>query len=160
MAKPSGSLLKRLGPEVEPFERLNRNNKSLIKRQVLTGEKKSFDDFIIDATDGNINEYDIVITSIDNLNEENRYLWIIDSNGVYFLIEKTPNDEAQRKKVCHSNITKGKKALQGGELWFIGVKHIVLNFRSGRYGAENLDQEKAVIEYFKFLGFKVELDDI
>jgi hypothetical protein len=159
MAKPSGSLLKRLGPEVEPFERLNRNNNSLTKRQVLIGEKKSFDNLIIDATEGIINKNKIEITSKNNLNEENRYLWVIDSNGLYLLIEKTVNNEAQRKKVCHSNITKGKKALQGGELWFIGVKHIILNFCSGRYGAENLSQENAVIEYFESLGFNVELYD-
>ncbi|MCC9070748.1 hypothetical protein LNQ49_03920 [Flavobacterium sp. F-65] len=60
--------------------------------------------------------------------------------------------------MCHSNITAGEPALQGGELWFLGPDSVMLNFRSGRYGAETIDHEDVVIEYWECLGFAVELE--
>jgi hypothetical protein len=156
MGKPTGDLLERLGPEVEAFERANRNTESITKRTILKGEIKSFDQNVIDLTDGHIDNP--VLTDMDNLNFETRYLWIINHNGLFIILENTQNLDASRKVVCHSNITKGEKALQGGELWFLSASNLIINYKSGRYGAETEDQENSVIEYFESLGFDVEVE--
>ena len=155
-------LVIRLGPEVEPFERFNKNqikgSKKVMPRVVLVGEKSSFDEFIIDyVRDGC--QYPQT-TNVENLSFETRYLWIINKEGLFLILENTPNLEASRGVVCHSNITKGEKALQGGELWFISSNYVVINFKSGRYGAETIAHEEAVREYFELLGFEVKIQDL
>lgn len=157
MAKPTGNLLVRLGPEAEAFERTNKNNESISKRTILKGEKKPFDESVINLTNGDFGK--LILTNKNDLSFETRYLWIINQDGLFVISENTENLEASRKVVCHSNITKGEKALQGGELWFLSSKHIIINYKSGRYGAETEVQEQAVIEYFESLGFKLEVEE-
>jgi hypothetical protein len=152
-------LILRLGPEVEAFERQNKNqNKNNIQRQIMVGEKKPFDEFIVNYIKDGIQNPKI--TKKTNLSFETKYLWIINTDGLFLILESTPNMEASRKTVCHSNITKGDKALQGGELWFLSPNHVIINFKSGRYGAETIVHEMAVIEYFNLLGFKVQIQDL
>jgi len=152
MSKPTGSLLDRLGPEVIPFERQNRNYPAR-QRLVAKGEDISFVAQLINVT--SVNVAGVKITTIDKLDFDSKYLWIINTYGAYIIQENTANIDAQRKVVCHSNMTAGAKALQGGELWFLDVDSIVINYSSGRYGAETTIQEAAVIEFWELLGFKV-----
>ena len=158
MPEPTKDLLDRLGPEVKPFERFNKNkHQNTPERKPLKGETDSFESHVLDVTK-NFNSLNIITTTKKKLNFDTKYLWIIDKNGLYIIPEKTENLRAARQVVCHSNITRGKKALQGGELWFLSKKEIVINYKSGRYGAESEIQEQAVIEYFEWLGFKVDLE--
>ena len=84
-----------------------------------------------------------------------RYLWIVDEEGLKLILEQTPNPTAERGIVCHTNITGGKPAFQGGELWF-GIDNVLyINFKSGRYGAITPEHELAVLDYFRSLSFDV-----
>jgi hypothetical protein len=154
MPKPAGELLLRLGPGVMPFERYNRNNPKSPPKKIFKGEDLPFDKDVFSTTSGG-NPPDFIVSSPDNLLPEKRYLWIINEEGLHIIYEHTANLEAGRKIVCHSNITKGEIALQGGELWFLGGNEIIINYKSGRYGAETIAHEKAVVEYFELLGYKV-----
>jgi hypothetical protein len=72
------------------------------------------------------------------------------------ILESIPNPEAQKKGVvCHTNITGGKPALQGGELWFGDDDKVYLNHYSGRYGAITVEHRQAVLAYFTSLGITV-----
>ena len=71
------------------------------------------------------------------------------------MLDATPNPAAERGNVCHTNITGGMPALQGGELWFGEDGNVYINNASGRYGANSILQEEAVIEYFNLLGYDV-----
>ena len=156
MSKPIPSLFDRLKPAVLPFERYNSKNPNNPKK-VAIGEDIYFQTALIHVTKEGPTK--VITTVAENLNKEARYLWIIDAEGkLSIILESTPNLAAERKCVCHSNMTGGGIALQGGELWFLNPKSIVLNFRSGRYGAETIDHEDAVVEYWQSLGFSVKLE--
>ncbi len=144
-------LLARLGPAVLPFGRL------LIGRRIKPGEDIPFPNHIIRLDAGNVPENCIRCTPFDviDLPADCKYLWIIDGDGLRVIKETTPNTLAERGYVCHTNITGGAEALQGGELWFCTDDLIYLNYKSGRYGAETEDQKQAVLDYFQQLGFTV-----
>ena len=157
MSEPKPNLLDRLRPAVLPFARYNIKNPNN-KKLVAIGEAISFEDQLVHVNKDEPKT--VIITTLDNLSMESRYLWIIDEFGnLSIILETTSNPEAARKCVCHSNMTGGREALQGGEVWFLSPKSIVLNFRSGRYGAETPDHEKAVVEYWEFFDFTVKLDE-
>ncbi len=140
----------RLGPAVLPFERTQ------FTRQVLDGEDVIFVDSILTIdriySSGKLLTDIKLILSNDPPMQE-KYLWVIDKNGLKLLPETTPNQLAARKVVCHTNITGGAKAYQGGELWFGDDGKVYINNRSGRYGADTLSQRTAVLDYFRSLGF-------
>lgn len=156
MSKPTGSLLGRLGPEAEPFERFNRKNPAA-PRTVGAGEAISFATYVIHISSAGVNQF--VTTTRNNLCKSTVYLWVIDVDGLHVILESTRNPAASRGCVCHSNISAGAPALQGGELWFLSPDSIVINFRSGRYGAETIGHEDAVIEHWQSLGFTVEVEN-
>lgn len=101
-----------LGPAAFPFERTKFN------RSVLDGEDIIFVDHIIDASRGGIPAIIVKVNpaliNTDNPPMQGKYLWVIDESGLKLLAEVTPNNAAARKVVCHTNITGGKKAYQGG----------------------------------------------
>lgn len=88
---------------------------------------------------------------------QGKYLWIIDEQGLKVMPESTPNPYSDRKIVCHTNITGGAPALQGGELWFGDDGKVYLNYKSGRYGAKigslGTAHRIAVLEFFRSLSF-------
>lgn len=86
-------------------------------------------------------------------NSEGQYIWVIDKTGLCMMLDATPNPAAKRGNVCHTNITGGTPALQGGELWFGEDGKIYVNNELGRYGAVTSKQEEAVIDYFISLGY-------
>ena len=149
MPAPTPELTNIMGPEILPFERRG------FDRDVLNGEDVLFID-CYDATDNGKPENVILVNpdQIEITPKIGRYLWVIDRSGLKIILEATPNPNAERKIVCHTNITGGLPALQGGELWFGANGIIYINFRSGRYGATKKDQELAVLEYFNLVGYK------
>ena len=150
MPAPTAQHMETMGPAVLPFERRG------FDRDVLQGEAIHFRDHHYDATDDGKppNVVEVNPDTIELDPETGRYLWIIDSMGMKLILEATPNPAAERQIVCHSNLTGGERALQGGELWFGTDEKIYINFRSGRYGAITEEQEQTVIEYFKFVGYE------
>lgn len=141
----------KLGPEILPFERRERGFKGIIKE----GEAIPFDDFIHNVTVSGPPKDIFIVLFVDILNNSplsGKYLWIIDKAGFKILLEATPNAEAERRMICHTNITGGMPALQGGELWFGDDGRVYINNKSGRYGAHTTVQEDAVIAYFVSLG--------
>lgn len=127
----------RLGPAVLPFERTQ------FVRKVLDGEAVMFVDDIIDVirsgVDGVMRIATSTIISADPP-MQGKYLWIIDESGLKLISEATSNPYAARGVVCHTNITGGDPAYQGGELWFGDDGKVYINNRSGRYGANTLAQ--------------------
>lgn len=139
----------RLGPAVLPFERTQ------FARKVLNGEAIIFVDYIVDINRSGVNGVTVVDTPLitgDNPPMQGKYLWIIDKSGLKLIPKATPNPYAARGVVCHTNITGGDPAYQGGELWFGADGNVYVNNRSGRYGANTLAQRDAVLDYFRSLG--------
>lgn len=73
---------------------------------------------------------------------------------MYLILESTPNPYAARLVMCHINITGGKAALQGGELWFGTDGVIYINYKSGRYGAMTDEHRQTVVEYFNYVKYE------
>ncbi|WP_375443896.1 hypothetical protein [uncultured Fibrella sp.] len=126
-------------------------------RSISVGEDILFDAETFNATNGGKPPNCVVISSatVFQQSKDGLYLWVIDQNGLRILLEATPNPIAKRGVVCHTNITGGALALQGGELWFGDDDKVYINYSSGRYGALTAVQEEAVIDYFTSLGYDV-----
>jgi hypothetical protein len=103
---------------------------------------------------------------VSKLPEKKKYLWIIDEvDGelrLRIIPEITPNKDRKHKPiVCHSNMTACGMALQGGECWWSEeTKAMYINPKSGRYGAESLEQWEAVREFFIQIGYTNLYDSI
>lgn len=152
MATLSDDWIERLGPSVLPFERRQFSSK------IAVGEDILFADETIDGNAG-VRPIDAPLLSVETiLNSQpvaGKYLWIIDYQGLKLLPEATPNPYAARQMVCHTNITGGRAALQGGELWFGDDGKVYINNKSGRYGANTIVQQTAVLDYFRSLSYDV-----
>ena len=130
MPSPTEKNIEELGPEVYPFER--KKDGSIVG----TGESVFFKEHIYNATEDG-KPKNVIIVTRDEINSNplyGKYLWIIDKKGLWLILETTPNPIASRGCVCHTSITGGSQALQGGELWFGENDIVYINFRSGRYG--------------------------
>lgn len=153
MPKPTNEQLGNLGELVLPFQRTG------FKRKILAGEdiKDTFLPFIYDATEDSLPSNVLFAQVRDIMNGEaelQKYLWIINTDGLFIIPEQTINKDADRGIVCHTNITGGEKAIQGGELWFCSDGTIYINNKSGRYGATTLKERQAILEYFEYVGYK------
>lgn len=153
MPRPSDAIKGRIGPLQGPFERLSRRNGTSKTPDV--GESEDFRRTNYDATDDGAPDGVSKVKGTGPFGREHRYLWIINDDGLFLQLEATPNPKAARKCLCHTNLTAGKKAYQGGELWFVKNDAVVINFSSGRYGADENDQMDAVVEYFEQVGYTV-----
>lgn len=149
MPAPTEQHIELLGPAALPFERQG------FQREMLEGEDIHFVDHLYDATDDGKPENVVEVNpeTIELDPETGRYLWVITETGMHIILEATPNDASPRKKVCHSNITGGQAALQGGELWFGTDEKVYINYRSGRYGAMTDEHMQTVVDYFIYVGY-------
>lgn len=154
MAIPTRVQRKSLGPLVTPFKRYNASLPHS-DRKMGPGEDVFFEEAIYNATDNGYPQ-DVIRTDINNLLPTSKYIWVISTFGLFIAFEATPNHpNKNRDTLCHSNLTGGKRAYQGGELWFLDDGTVVINYRSGRYGADidNEQQKAAVIQYFQSVGY-------
>lgn len=153
------SQINSLGGLVNPFERSNRIfNKDKI---FWKGEDILFPSILINSP----NNFPFENRISDNIAEFNsinskkitdsRYLWIIDEEGFKIIFEQTPNLESARKIVCHTNITAGKKAVQGGELWITENNKLLINAWSGRYDNVSPQKYQEAINFLKSLNLDV-----
>ena len=149
MPVPTERHIEEMGSEVYPFERKNNGSK------VGTGENIIFENEIYNATEDGKPENVIIVSreEIETNPLHGKYLWIINKSGLLLILEATPNTTASRGCVCHTNITGGAQALQGGELWFGENDQVYINFKSARYGGNTTNQWIGVNQYFRYVGY-------
>ena len=87
------------------------------------------------------------------------HLWVIRESGVPFILERA--DVVSRLKsgvVKHTNLTGGRDASCGGELWVdpVDAGSLYVNGCSGRYGPETATQMSDAALAIRSLGFRVE----
>ena len=155
-----------LGPLILPFGRNMRTDKI---KELAKGEGILYDieQGVYDAkNDGNpdnvvyISEvnFNLLIDDCSRYRDdffESKYLWVIGIFGLRLIRENTRNSArvGEKKYVCHTNLTGGNEAYQGGELWFCKDGRIGINYFSDRYGATTVAQWKAVIQHFQNVGY-------
>ena len=100
---------------------------------------------------------DVRIALGDVLDDDAKYLWIINDKGLFLLWEPTYANPSTRHMVCHTNLTAGEPAYQGGQLWFLEDGSVIIDFHSGRYGATSNLEEDVVVAYFKLVGYEVQM---
>jgi hypothetical protein len=92
------------------------------------------------------------------ITKRRKYLWVLSENKILMAYENTPV-ENPRGFICHSNITGGRKAIIGGELWFLKNEfdevEVHINFDSGRYKTiDAAKQHPLVYSLLKCVGYK------
>ncbi len=93
--------------------------------------------------------------------DESRYLWVITTEDVPHAFERCSwarSLNTDHKLLKHSNLTEGRPAHCGGELWFVNESQIIINFCSGRYGATSDADEplmEAIIDALVYDGYQV-----
>ena len=82
------------------------------------------------------------------------YIWVIDSRGVPYIIEAgTPELEWEPPK--HTNLTGGREAYVGGELWFRSDGYLFVSGGSGRYPPLSERQLEDVVKVFEAFDYEV-----
>ena len=167
MPLPTEDEIKLFGPLIPPFGRNNRED----KLKVIAGGEDilyDIDDGAYDATNNNTpsncvyvngEEFELLLKNCPAYRDEffeKKYLWVIGRFGLRFIKENTRNSAraGQKKYVCHTNLTGGGDAYQGGEVWFCEDERIGINYFSDRYGATTPAQWNAVIDHFRNVGYK------
>ena len=154
MPRPTQEHIQEMGPEIFAFERANNGSK------IEVGEDIVFENEIYNATEDEKPENVIIVLKkdIESNPSKGRYLWIINKEGLWIILESTKCSASSRGCVCHTNISGRTLALQGGELWFGEDDTIYINYRSGRFGGKTINHWIGVIDYFKYVGYpKVEV---
>lgn len=157
-AEELDKILEKIGPKTLPFARWKRD------KEIEWYEIKDFSHLAFSPTTlGEIPPNAIIFKELSEIitkteiRENGKYLWVINKEAeLLILLEVTENkDNEIRGHICHSNLTKGEEAYQGGELWFMENGEVYITFSSGRYHAFNKLQEEGVLEYFKYKGYDV-----
>ncbi len=85
-----------------------------------------------------------------------RYLWVIDEKGVPF-IKEVPIESLglQSAMPKHTNLTGGRPAYAGGELWFQTTESLFVSGGSGRYEPIHPEQLDDAVGVFEAYGYTV-----
>jgi hypothetical protein len=83
-----------------------------------------------------------------------RYLWVIDANGIPYIIE-SPLKAIGNQVPKHTNITGGKEAYLGGEMWFNSQESLYISGGSGRYPPSDERQLQEAAEIFESFDYSV-----
>ena len=84
----------------------------------------------------------------------NTYLWVIDGRGVPYLLEISMSMLGDNPPK-HTNLTGGKQAYLGGQLWFAGPCRMYVSGGSGRFPPLDEEQLTAAIDVFSSFKYKV-----
>ena len=84
----------------------------------------------------------------------NRYLWVIDDRGIPYIAEE-PAPAIDKKLPKHTNLTGGRDAYLGGEMWFASEKIVFLSGASGRYPPLDGCQLEAAVGVFETFEYEV-----
>jgi hypothetical protein len=85
---------------------------------------------------------------------EHTYLWVIDVNGIPYIIE-SPVAGVARQLPKHTNLTGGREAYLGGEMWFTSQKSLCISGGSGRYPPTDEHQLQEAAEVFESFDYSV-----
>ena len=80
------------------------------------------------------------------------YLWVLTDGGILF-IKETPIAELNSALPKHTNLTGGKPAYVGGQLWFETGESIFVSGGSGRYKPIDAEQLEAAVGVFRAFGY-------
>lgn len=83
-----------------------------------------------------------------------RYLWVIDDKGVPF-IKEVPVVGLEAEIPKHTNLTGGRPAYAGGELWFQTAELLFVSGGSGRYEPIHPEQLSDAVCVFEAYGYTV-----
>lgn len=156
MPKPTEEIKKLIRELEEPFGRRNRAAGTNLKPK--KGETDDYRASNFDATEkgGQLPPRAKKISILPKTKTEglrHKYLWVINDDGLFIQLEATPNPNAERQCICHTNLTNGEKAYQGGEIWFHEDGTVYINYASGRYGASTKEHRQGVLQYFREVGY-------
>lgn len=95
----------------------------------------------------------------NNIPVRRMYLWVLNNNQIRVIREATPVN-SNRGFACHPNMTEGKNAIIGGELWFLkkesGETEVYLNLDSGRYTARDVPSQFPLVQaLFECVGYTI-----
>ncbi|WP_274648985.1 hypothetical protein [Paenibacillus humicola] len=95
--------------------------------------------------------------SYDEFNGVNKYLWVITEETVPLILENgETGQKLTRNSVSHTNLTGGKDAYCGGEVWFDGSSNVIwISGGSSRYRARNKDELDKIAEWFSNCNYEV-----
>ena len=82
------------------------------------------------------------------------YLWVIDRKGIPYIIE-TPVTAIGCQLPKHTNLTGGKEAYLGGEMWFASQESLYISGGSGRYPPSDEQQLREAAEVFESFDYVV-----
>lgn len=159
-----------LPPLVVPFGRSDKPNDA----KVLKAGESEFEEFshVIHTAEFDGEPENVIYVSEEEIEnklkvsgrfEEKCYLWVIDDSMIRIVREKTRNIKRtyDSEYVCHTNLTGGKLARIGGEMFFANDGRVFINPFSDRYGGvKNISnkQWEATKKYFKDVGYKNLID--
>ena len=83
-----------------------------------------------------------------------RYLWVIDASGIPYILE-APILALGTALPKHTNLTGGKEAYLGGEMWFTSGASMYISGGSGRYPPANSGQLEDAGGVFRSLRYGV-----
>ena len=86
--------------------------------------------------------------------EANRYLWVIDTGGIPYIIE-SPVAALGSELPKHTNLTGGNDAYLGGEMWFASSMALYVSGGSGRYPPVDGNQLEEAVRVFDAFGYHV-----
>jgi len=87
---------------------------------------------------------------------EGRMLWVVGQDSMPVAIERGPWGRTLKSgEIKHSNLSGGRSAHSGGEMWRIKDQGLLINASSGRYGAESNEELDGVVEILRTMGFSV-----
>lgn len=86
---------------------------------------------------------------------EGKYLWAVEPDRLPYALEQLPGISLRRGCLTHTNLTAGRAAHAGGEMWFVDHASIVINGGSGRYPPRSADELEAIAGSFRNCGYRV-----
>jgi len=96
-------------------------------------------------------------TKDENRESKGKYIWVIMQMNTPMILEyAAAGDTLESKRVTHTNLTGGKAAYCGGEVWFNnGGNDIYVSGKSGRYPARSLEELNEVCKALGRIGYNV-----
>lgn len=131
-----------------------------LSRQQYDDEVKLLKDGVLDFTVAPVTGAIIgVPPNGKKLNDEARntkYLWVISPEKIPYILENgEQGSRLKRKYVSHTNLTGGKPAHSGGELWFKDEETVWICGGSSRYTPRSAEELEDIAECFRKLGYEV-----
>ena len=83
-----------------------------------------------------------------------RYLWVISEEGIPYLQER-PMERLGGALPKHTNLTGGRPAYIGGEVWFSDSESMYVSGGSGRYPPRDETQLMDAVTVFESYGYRV-----